>query len=135
MNEKEITLDATVENIAAATDFVDEMLETVSCPIKSQMQIDVALDELFSNVARYAYTPEAGKVTLRVLTGEGFAEISLADSGKPYDPLAKEDPDITLSAQERPIGGLGIFLVKKTMDEVQYRFENGKNITTIKKVW
>ena len=128
----EITLTATTENIGAVTAFVDEELEKVDCPIKAQMQIDVAIDELFSNIALYAYE-NGGDATVIFDFADGVVSLTFTDSGKPYDPTKKDDPDTTLSAEEREIGGLGIFLVKKTMDSIDYRYEDGKNILTIKK--
>lgn len=128
----EITLTATTENIGAVTAFVDEELEKVDCPIKAQMQIDVAIDELFSNIALYAYE-NGGDATVIFDYADGVVSLTFTDSGKPYDPTKKDDPDTTLSAEEREIGGLGIFLVKKTMDSIDYRYEDGKNILTIKK--
>ena len=132
---KEITIEATLENIAAVTEFVDEQLESIDCPLKAQMQIDIAIDELFSNIARYAYDPEVGPATVSVDVIEDpmAVEVTFVDNGIPYDPLAKEDPDITLSAEERGIGGLGIFMVKKSMDEITYENKDGKNILKIKK--
>ena len=132
---KELTIDATVENIGAVTDFINEQLESYDCPIKAQMQIDVAIDELFSNIAHYAYKPNVGPATVRVEVEEEPLSviITFIDNGKPYDPLKKIDPDVTLSADEREIGGLGIFLVKKTMDDISYEYKNGQNILRIKK--
>lgn len=131
----ELTINATVENIPAVTAFVDEQLEALGCPVKAQMQIDIAIDELFSNIAYYAYNPEVGPATVRVeVTNDPMAvKISFIDHGKPYDPLAKADPDTTLSAEERNIGGLGIYMVKKSMDEVRYEYKDGANILSIKK--
>ena len=132
---KELTLAATVENIEAVTDFVNEQLEALDCPVKAQMQIDIAIDELFGNIAHYAYRPEVGDVTVRVevLREPLSVEITFIDGGVPFDPLARRDPDTSLSAEEREIGGLGIFMVKKSMDEISYEYRNGKNILTIKK--
>ena len=132
---KELTISATVENIDAVTDFVNEQLEACDCPMKAQMQIDVAIDELFSNIAHYAYNPKVGEATVRVEVIEDplAVVITFIDNGVPYDPLAKEDPDITLSAEERGIGGLGIYMVKKTMDEITYEYKNGQNILKIRK--
>ena len=131
----EMTVEASLENIPAVTAFVDERLEELDCPIKAQMQIDVAIDELFSNIARYAYDPATGPATVRVdVDREPLAvRITFIDHGKPYDPLAKDDPDVTLSAEERQIGGLGIFMVKKTMDDVRYEYRDGQNILTVEK--
>ncbi len=130
----EMTVEATLENIPVVTDFVDQRLEKLDCPAKAKMQIDVAIDELFSNIARYAYDP-SGPATVRVdVDQEPLAvRITFIDHGKPYDPLAKADPDVTLSAEERQIGGLGIFMVKKSMDDVRYQYKDGQNILTVEK--
>ena len=132
---KEMTIAATVENIGAVTDFVDEQLEALDCPMKAQMQINIAIDELFGNIAHYAYNPDVGEATVRVeVIDEPLSVvITFIDGGVPYDPLAAADPDITLSAEERAIGGLGIFMVRKSMDEITYRYEGGKNILAIRK--
>ena len=132
---KELTIAATVENIDAVTDFVNEQLEALECPMKAQMQIDIAIDELFGNIAHYAYNPDVGSATVRVEVTENplAVIITFIDNGIPYDPLANEDPDVTLSAEERGIGGLGIYMAKKTMDEILYEYRGGQNILTIKK--
>lgn len=132
---KEITIAATVENIDVVTDFVNEQLESCDCPIKAQMQIDIAIDELFSNIARYAYNPETGDATVRVEVVEDpmAVVITFIDKGIPYDPLKKADPNTALSAEEREIGGLGIFMVKKSMDDITYEYKEGQNILKIKK--
>lgn len=132
----ELTLDATVENLDKAIAFIDERLEAIDCPAPKQMQIDVAVEELFVNVAHYAYTPEIGQITLRFEVEEDpkRAAITFIDSGVPYDPLAKADPDVTLSAEERQIGGLGIYMVKKSMDAMDYEYRDGKNILRIEKI-
>ncbi len=132
---KELTIDATVENIEAVTAFVDEQLEAMDCPMKAQMQIDIAIDELFGNIAHYAYNPEVGPATVRVevLDEPLSVVITFIDNGVPYDPLKKDDPDITLSAEEREIGGLGIYMVKKTMDDISYEYKDGQNILKIRK--
>jgi anti-sigma regulatory factor (Ser/Thr protein kinase) len=132
---KEMTIDAAVENIPAVTAFVEEQLEQYNCPMKAQMQIDIAIDELFSNIAQYAYNPKTGKATVRVEVTENPMSviITFIDNGVPYNPLAKADPDVTLSADEREIGGLGIFMVKKSMDDISYEYKDGQNILKIKK--
>ena len=103
---KELTIAATVENIEIVTDFVNEQLEALNCPMKAQMQIDIAIDELFGNIAHYAYHPEVGNATVRVeVTEKPLAVIvTFIDKGKPYDPLRVAEPDITLSAEERNLG-------------------------------
>lgn len=132
---KELNISATVENIAAVTAFIDEQLEELDCPMKTQLQVDVAIDELFGNIAHYAYNPEVGAATVRVEVTENplSVVITFIDNGVPYDPLAKADPDVTLSAEEREIGGLGIYMVKKSMDDISYEYKNGQNILRIKK--
>lgn len=132
---KELTIAAEIENISAVTEFVDAELEECGCPLKTQMQIDIAIDELFGNIARYAYDPGTGEATVRVDVKENPAavEITFIDGGVPYDPLKKADPDVTLSADEREIGGLGIFMVKKSMDNIAYEYRDGKNILSITK--
>ena len=132
---KELTIAATVENIETVTDFVNEQLEALDCPMKAQAQIDIAIDELFGNIAHYAYHPEVGNATVRVeVTEEPLAVIvTFIDKGMPYDPLRAVEPDITLSAEERNLGGLGIYMVKKSMDEITYEYKDGKNILSIKK--
>ena len=132
---KELTIAATVENIDAVTGFVNEQLEALDCPMKAQMQINIAIDELFGNIAHYAYNPDVGDATVRVEVVDDplSVVITFIDGGVPYDPLAAADPDTTLSAEERSLGGLGIFMVKKSMDEIAYRYENGRNILSIRK--
>ena len=132
---KEITVDATLENVGIVTAFVDELLEQYSCPMRAQCQIDVAIDELFSNVARYAYNPDTGPVSVSVEVEQSPLQvvITFADGGVPYDPTSHEDPDVTAGIEERAVGGLGILLVKNTMDEVIYEHKDGKNILRIRK--
>lgn len=132
---KELTIPATVENIEKVTEFVNSQLEGINCPIKAKMQIDIAIDELFGNIAHYAYNPETGPATVRVEVTEAPISVivTFIDHGIPYDPLKKDDPDVTLSAEERAIGGLGIFMVKKTMDEITYEYKDGQNILSIRK--
>ncbi len=132
---KELTLDATVENISRVTEFADEFLEELDCPLKSRMQLDIAIDELFGNIARYAYEGKEGEATVRLVWCEkdGTVELSFIDRGIPFDPLKQEEPDITLSAEERAIGGLGIHMVRKNMDGMEYEYEQGQNRLTIRK--
>ena len=132
---RELTVDATLENIEKVTDFINETLEGYGCSLKAQTQIDIAVDELFSNIVRYAYHPEIGSATVQIDQEDGspYMVLTFKDSGKPYNPLEREDPDVTLSAEERGVGGLGIYLVKKSMDDVQYEYQDGQNILRIKK--
>jgi len=131
----EMTILATTENLDQVLAFVDAELEKLDCAPKTQMQIDVAVEELFVNIAHYAYTPAQGNATIRVLADEEAraVEITFIDRGVPYNPLAKPDPDVTLSAEERKIGGLGIYMVKKSMDDVRYEYRNEQNVLTIRK--
>ena len=132
---KELTIEATVENITPVTDFVNGLLEEFDCPLKAQTQIDVAIDELFGNIAHYAYDPKTGPATVQVEVQEDpmAVIITFIDHGKPYDPLSGKDPDLTLPLEERKEGGLGVFLVKKVMDDVRYEYKEGRNILRIKK--
>lgn len=131
------TFPAKTEALSDVLGFVEQMLDSFECPIKIQVALCVAIEEVFVNVAHYAYGEGEGNMSL----GIGFDEESRAitfrmtDKGVPFDPLKKPDPDITLSAEEREIGGLGIFITKKTMDSLTYTYENNENILTmIKKI-
>ncbi len=130
---KKLTIQATVDNLDEVLAFVDGILEAADCPLKTQMQIDVAVEEIFVNIANYAYAPDVGNAVIGVdVVGEPpCAHISFSDSGMPYNPLEKEDPDVTLTAEERAIGGLGIFMVKKTMDAMDYEYRHGQNLLTL----
>ena len=128
---------AKVEALSDVLGFVDSMLELYECPMKIQTAICVAIEEVFVNVAHYAYGDGEGDMMLGIGFDEESREITfrMTDKGTPFDPLKKPDPDITLSAEDREIGGLGIFITKKTMDTVTYAYENGENILTmIKKI-
>ena len=131
------TFPAKTEALSDVLGFVEQMLDSFECPIKIQVALCVAIEEVFVNVAHYAYGEGEGNMSL----GIGFEEESRAitfrmtDKGIPFDPLKKPDPDISLSADEREIGGLGIFITKKTMDSLTYTYENNENILTmIKKI-
>ena len=132
---KELRIDAKVENLDKVLAFLDTELEAINCPMKEQMQLDVAVEEIFVNIASYAYQPGEGDalIGLEKLEGPDRVVVTFTDSGVPYDPLAKEDPDVTLSAEERQIGGLGIYMVKKSMDEMTYEYRDNKNILKITK--
>ena len=132
---KEMTVDATLDNISAITDFVEEELDRLDCPMKARMQLNVAIDEIASNIAHYAYEDKIGPVTVRFAFEEATRTVTLTflDKGMPYNPMEKEDPDVTLAAEDRPMGGLGIFLVKKTMDKMDYAYKYNQNVLTIQK--
>ena len=91
------------------------------------------MDEIFTNIVNYAYGAKGGKVEIAFSCKDGIAQITFADNGVPYDPLKKDDPDLTLSPEEMQIGGLGIFIAKNNMDAISYRYENNRNILTMSK--
>ena len=136
MGMDQLTVEAKTENLEEVLGFVDRNLEAMDCSPKVSVQIDVAVEELFVNIAHYAYSPGTGDATIdvEILKDPAAIAITFTYRGKPFDPLAKEDPDITLSAEERQIGGLGIYMVKKSMDEVAYEYKDGQNILRIKKI-
>ena len=131
----ELIIDAEVGNLEKVFDFIHTQLEGVDCSPRELMQIELAVDEIFVNIANYAYDKRGGKAKISCFVKRDpiGIEISFEDSGVKYDPLSAEDPDVTLSAQERQIGGLGIFLTKKSMDELAYEYSEGRNILTMKK--
>ena len=101
-----------------------------------QFKVRLSIEEAVENVVRYAYNDGIGWIEVGTnLDQEGLTlTIELRDAGTPFNPLEKDDPDITLSAEEREIGGLGIFLCKQMMDDISYRYEDGNNILTMKKI-
>lgn len=127
--------DAVVENLDEVLGFVDGLLQEHGCSSQQMIQIDVAVEEIYVNIAHYAYGNEVGKATITASFDSSSRDFTLVfeDSGMRFDPLAKEDPDISIPAEQRKIGGLGIFMVKKSMDEVRYEYRDGKNILTIVK--
>lgn len=131
----EISVQAVPESIEKITAFVNAELEKLNCPPKTKKQIDIAVDEIFSNIAHYAYKHGEGGADIRLEKNDDPKSVTVifTDSGMQYNPLEKSDPDITLSADEREIGGLGIYIVKKTMDEVKYERKDGKNILYVTK--
>ena len=130
-----LEIDAITENLDEVIGFIDSVLEENDCPMKIQLQIELTVEEVFINIASYAYAPQIGTAKISVDVDGDKADVTMVfeDSGVPYDPLAKEDPDITLPASERGIGGLGIFLVKKNMNDVKYEYKDGKNVLTLTK--
>lgn len=133
INNDEIELDAVVANVPVLAEFIEAKLEQINCPVKAMMQISVAVDELFSNISMYAYGEQTGKAIIKITLDNSMVSISFTDSGIPYNPLEKEDPDVEAPIEERKIGGLGIYMVKKTMDDMIYEYTDGHNILTIKK--
>ena len=124
---------ATRENLAKVNEAVEDFLADKPISFKTRTQIDLAVEEIYINIASYAYPDSEGNAEIILSENNGEVVMTFIDEGVPYDPLAKPDPDTTLSASERQIGGLGIFLVKKIMDSVTYKYEDGKNILTISK--
>lgn len=132
---KKLIVNASTDNLPKVLEFIDAELEAVGASMKMLFQIDLAVEELYVNIAHYAYAPDDGNVIIQFDSyGEPpLVEIQFIDQGNPFNPLENAEPDITLSAEERQIGGLGVLMVKKSMDEVDYRFEENENILTIKK--
>lgn len=142
--EKIFECEAKVDNLDEATAFVETELEELGCGMKQMMQLTVALEEIFVNIAHYAYSktgadgkqiPDTGTgpMSIAIDFKDGNVYLRFEDKGIAYNPLEKADPDITLSAEEREIGGLGIYMVKKSMDDVIYQREGEKNVLTLVK--
>ncbi len=129
----ELSITAKLQNLDRVIDFVNEYLESQNCSMRAQLELDIAVEELFVNIAQYAYRPQEGPVTIQLDTEGDMISVIFIDGGIPYNPWEREDPDTTLPAEEREIGGLGVYMVKKSMDHVDYRYEDGKNILMIQK--
>ncbi len=127
---KKIGIAPTLDKLPEATGFFEDILSAANAPAKVIAQVNVAVDEIFSNIAHYSGATVA---TLGCSLADGRVTLRFSDNGRPYDPTGKPDPDTTLSAEERDIGGLGIFMVKKIMDEVTYEYTDGLNILTLVK--
>ena len=114
---------------------MDGQLEKADCSMKTRMQVELAAEEIFVNIASYAYAPGTGNAAVRVEFPEDGTSvtISFTDRGKAYDPLSRDDPDISLPAEQRDVGGLGILMTKKLMDELSYAYRDGQNVLTMKK--
>ena len=130
---KEINVKATIENISAITDFINNELDLYNCPEKEKIKIDIVIDELITNIAKYAYGSDIGDVTFQVEIDKNNIYMKFIDSGIPYNPMEHAEPDVSLSVEDRPVGGLGIFLVKKLMDKMEYGYIDEKNILKIQK--
>lgn len=134
-NMKELHVESSIDDLSRVMDFINSELDALSCPERTRAQIKLAIDEIFGNICFYAYDSGSGPVTIG-FSGESdppAVTISFRDSGMPYDPLEADEPDVTLSGEDRPIGGLGIFLVMSSMDDVRYEYSDGHNILTMKK--
>lgn len=128
-----VTLPARLENLEKAQDFVDGFLQRHRCQRKVMGQIQLAVEEIFVNIAQYAYQPDSGEVTIGIGREASRAVIVFEDKGIPYNPLERPEPDLQIPAAKREAGGLGIYMVKKNMDEVFYEYRDKKNILTLKK--
>ena len=124
---------AKLEGMDVILAFVSYLLDINGCSTKTRTQLRIAIEELYVNVTLYAYPDGDGWAEIRGSIEDGVATFTLIDSGRPFDPLAKEDPDIMLSGEEREIGGLGIFMVKNTMDEMTYEYRDGCNRLIMRK--
>lgn len=130
---RDMKIAASVDNTAAVREFVDEMLPA-DCSAKVRAHIGIVLDDLFSNIAFYAYGSGTGSAEIEAdIDADGTLTVTLRDGGAAYNPLDAHDPDITLPAEERKIGGLGIFMAKKLTDEMSYERAGGKNVLRFKK--
>jgi len=131
----EKTFPANDEALYDVLGFVEESLESAGASMKVIMQVTVAIEEIFVNISHYAYAEQGGEGDFKLAFGlDGdMSSFTFTDWGTEFDPLAKEDPDVTLTAEERTIGGLGIFMVKQTMDDVTYEYKDGANILCLKK--
>ncbi|HEY5558026.1 ATP-binding protein [Acetobacterium sp.] len=132
---KSLTVNASADNLAGVLEFIDAELAAAGSTMKTQFQIDLAVEEIYVNIVHFAYTPDTGDIIIQCdVYGEPpLVEIQFIDQGKPYNPLDNPEPDITLTAEDRAIGGLGVLMVKKSMDVVEYRYEDKQNIMKIKK--
>jgi anti-sigma regulatory factor (Ser/Thr protein kinase) len=130
---KELRIEAVFENLDTVLEFVQTELEGTNCSLKTQSQINIVVEEIFVNIAHYAYNPVLGTAFIRAVVANDELQLEFEDMGQPYNPMENPDPDITAEAKDRPIGGLGIFMVKKIMDTVEYRYEGGKNLLILKK--
>lgn len=130
-----LCIEAQTENLSQVLEFIRRELEKQKCPVRIQGQIEMAAEEIFVNIARYAYETAVGDAGIQVEVEQDPLRVAITfmDHGVPYDPLQQDEPDTALSADERQIGGLGIYLVKKSMDDVCYDYQDGKNILTIRK--
>lgn len=131
--ENVLRIPAKLEGMDVILAFVSYLLDTHGCAPKARTQLRMAVEELYVNVTLYAYPSGEGWAEIRGSIEDGVAVFRLIDGGTPFDPLAKPDPDILLSGEERGIGGLGIYMVKSMVDEVKYEYRDGCNQLTLKK--
>ena len=134
MDIKNLTLPNDVQEVPQLAAFVDEICESAGIDMGTTMKMNLAIEEAVVNVMNYAY-PSGVKGEVRIEAGvrEGYVEFVISDDGTPFNPTEVEDADTTLSAEDRQIGGLGIFLVKHFMDIVEYKYVDGQNVLTLRK--
>ena len=134
MSTKNLILPNDVQDVPKLAAFVDEVCEAAGMDMSTTMQMNLAIEEAVVNVMEYAY-PEGtkGEVRIEAQTHDTYVEFTLTDDGKPFNPTEKGEVDITLSAEERSIGGLGIMLVKHYMDDTKYKYVDGQNVLTLRK--
>ncbi len=132
---KELCIPATLDQLIIVLDSINQLYQEFGFPEKSRMEVTIAAEEIFANIAQYAYDSQGGPVTIRCLVSDDplHSTVEFIDNGKPFNPLTKIETDITLPANQREVGGLGIYIIKKCIDSIEYRYENNKNILTIKK--
>ena len=130
---KDLLVEANDKNLETVQTFIREQLEEICSDVKTLLQIDLVVEEVFVNIAHYAYAPKTGdaKISCEVTKEPARLTLIFTDSGKPFNPLQRPDPDVTLGLEERNIGGLGIFLTKKYMTTTAYEYKDGKNIFTL----
>ena len=126
-----ITIPACIQHLGDLLDFLSEQMDAAGIGAAQKHAIAIVAEEVFVNISSYAYAPGEGDTTVSMDIGADSIALEFSDSGKPYDPLSHEDPDTALSTDEREIGGLGILIVKKMMDQVEYRHEGGRNILSL----
>ena len=131
--EQVLKIPATLEGMDEVLAFVSSVLDVHGCTLQARTQLRMAIEELYVNVAHYAYPSRDGWAEIRGSVENGVATFRIIDGGTPFDPLAKPDPDILLSGEERGIGGLGIYMVKNMVDEVKYDYRDGCNCLTLRK--
>lgn len=133
----ELSIEATIENLEKVEEFIDENLDKCNFSTKRMNQIKISVEEIYVNIAHYAYSPNTGmaKISVDINQDDKYMEIVFIDQGKPYNPLEKKDPDVKLKVSERQMGGLGIYMTKKLMDDISYEYSHGKNILTLKNNW
>lgn len=129
----EITVEALPENLYSVQDALAPLLDECGFSLEARINLNIAIEELFINIASYAYAPETGKAVVTAETDSGGISITFSDRGKPFDPLAKPDPELDEQHQVQRVGGLGIYMVKQSMDKIEYRRQDGCNLLTIRK--